>query len=153
MYVEKFQISKMHKYLLLIPFRLNISSHWMCHNFVHNADMQNKKIFHYNNVKCTQQKQKESTRHHRVKARHHVPNYNLISGVNLEFISSSTTFLRFCPLACWGSFTGGIRRAILLDLSEFSHTAPGLAMNFLGKELLDREVEEELQPGKRPDDV
>lgn len=89
-----------------------------------------------------------------MKERHHVFNYSLISGVSLQFISGSTSSLMFCPLACWGSFTGalsGIRRVVLLDLSEISHTDPGLAMNFLGKELLDRDVEEELQPGKRPD--
>lgn len=69
---------------------------------------------------------------------------------------SGSTSLTFCPLECWGSVDGtpsGIRRVTLLDLSEFSHAGPGLAMNFLGKELLDREVEEELQPGKRPDAV
>lgn len=68
----------------------------------------------------------------------------------------STSSLMFCPFICWGSFPGapsGIRSVILLDLSEFLHTGPGLAVNFLGKELLDRELEEELQPGKRPDDV
>lgn len=92
----------------------------------------------------------------KVKARPHVPNYSYISGVSLEFISSSTTSLTFCPLACWDSFTGGpsgIRRVILLALSKFSRTGPGFAINFLGKELLDKEVEEELQPGNRPDDV
>lgn len=101
-------------------------------------------------------KKKEQKWSTSVKTRCHVPNYSLISGVSLQFVSGSTSSLAFCPLACWGFFNGapsGIRRVILLDLSKFSHTGPGLAMNFLGNEVLDKEVEEELQPGKRPDAV
>lgn len=126
-------------------------------DFVHYADVQDEKDFSFK-TRMSNVHHKKQIRETSVKDRCHchIANCSFISGMCLEFVSGSTSALMFCPLECWGSVDGtpsGISRVTGLDLSEFSYTGPGLAMNFLGKELLDREVEEELQPGKRPDAV